>query len=149
MGVGMGCATLASVITDPKNGKQSQLAYKKKKQTKKHTLEPKQWVAVVWACIASETGHMWPLTVLADVGGGIGVVTAGSDGVVVVVEAQRGGVSSLMVVTAKDQASEQSLKEPQKWNVKMKLKMTIFVKGREGFHFSVHFHLILNFIFEK
>jgi hypothetical protein len=31
MGVGMGCATLASVITDPKNGKYSRLAYKKKK----------------------------------------------------------------------------------------------------------------------
>jgi hypothetical protein len=30
---------------------------------------------------------MWPLTVLADVEGGIGVVTAGSDGVVVVVKA--------------------------------------------------------------
>jgi hypothetical protein len=40
-----------------------------------------------------------------------------------------------MVVTAKDQASEQSLKEPQKWNMKMKPEMTIFVKGREGFHF--------------
>jgi hypothetical protein len=30
----------------------------------------------------------------------------------------------MVVVTAKDQASERSLKEPQKWNVKMKPKMT-------------------------
>jgi hypothetical protein len=27
------------------------------------------------------------------------------------------------------------LKDPQKWNMKMKPKMTIFAKGREGFHF--------------
>jgi hypothetical protein len=36
----------------------------------------------------------------------------------------------MVVVTAKDQVSEQSLKEPQKWNVKMKLKMT---EGRVPF----------------
>jgi hypothetical protein len=51
----------------------------------------------------------------------------------------------LMVVTAKDQVSEQSLKEPQKWKLKMKLKMTTFAKGREGFHFSKM--IIFQFIF--
>ena len=85
MGVGMGCATSAPVIIDPKNEKYSWLAYKKKKRTKKkRTLEPKQRQPVVaWAHVPSE---MRPLAALAGVGVGVGVVTAGGDRVLVVVE---------------------------------------------------------------
>jgi hypothetical protein len=43
--------------------------------------------------------------------------------------------------------SEQSLKEREKWEVKMKVKMTIFAKAKEGFDFSKM--IIFQFIFEK
>ena len=52
-----------------------------------------------------------------------------------------------MVVTAKDQVSERSLKEREKWEVKMKVKMTIFAKAREGFSFSKM--IIFQFIFDS
>jgi hypothetical protein len=37
---------------------------------------------------------------------------------------------------AKDWVSERSLKEQQKWRVKMKVKMSLFAKARVGFNFS-------------
>ena len=61
----------------------------------------------------------------------------------------------MVAVTAKDYVSERSLKERQKWKVKMNMKMVIFAEAREGFdfskmsHFSVHFCLILKSILEK
>ena len=85
MGVGMGCARSAPVITDPKNDTVSQLI-KRRNEQKKHTLEPKQWVAIVWAHVPSKIDHLWPLAALSGMGVGVGVVVAGGDGVVVVIE---------------------------------------------------------------
>ena len=78
--------------------------------------------------LVSEMGCWRPLTVLAGVRGGVGVGMAGGG--------LREGALSLMVVTGKDWASEQSLKEQQKWNVKMIVKMIIFAKARVGLNFS-------------
>jgi hypothetical protein len=77
------------------------LGYKKKK---KRTLEPKQRVAVVWAHIPCKMVRLQPLVGLA----GVGVVTAGGDRVVVVVEVAS---SPMVMATAKDQTSKRSLKE--------------------------------------
>ena len=57
----------------------------------------------------------------------------------------------VMVVTAKDDVSEQSLKELEKWSAKMKVKMTIFIQARARFNFSkmIIFWFIFNFIFRK
>jgi hypothetical protein len=61
VGVGVGCATSAPVVTssiDPKN-KILQLVSLQNEQTnkKKVYLEPKQRVAVIWARVAVVCGH--------------------------------------------------------------------------------------------
>ena len=96
------------------------------------------------------------LVALVNVGVGLGVVTVGGDGVVVVVECEGGcrrrrWWESLQ----KDQASELSLKEREKWNVKNETENDHFREreGRVPFFKNDHFQLILDlifkFIFEK
>ena len=69
-------------------------------------------------------------------------MTVSGDGVVEVVES---GGRELSVCL------ERSLKQQEKWEVKMNRKMMIFAKARVGFDFSkiIHFRFILNSIFQK
>ena len=69
------------------------------------------------------------------------------DGVVEVVES--GGREPCRCQCVK--ALERSLKQREKWEVKMNGKMMIFAKARVGFDFSkiIHFQFILKSIFQK
>jgi hypothetical protein len=95
------------------------------------------------------------LAALVDVGVGVGVVTAGGDGVVVVVEVLGRVSSSSVVVTAEGSGVGAEFERTTKMECENGCKNDHFCKseGRVRFfkndHFSVHFRLILKFIFEK
>jgi hypothetical protein len=95
------------------------------------------------------------LVALVDVGVGVGVVTAGGDGVVVVVEVRGRGAFVVDGGDCKGLGVGAGFERTTKMERENETKNDHFCKreGRVPFfkndHFSVHFHLILNSIFEK